>query len=778
MKIKKIEIHNYKTINRISVDFFKDITLLVGKNNIGKSNVLKAVEIFFKWIEKRDLLENLDSKDFRKNSTQIVLSATFDEVDKLVSNLKKYLIEESSKSRPNQETIKYYEMLFRSFQLIENKFHEFCLKLTIPRSFDNSPSLEIVKSTSKSQIKKFNEIITKRYYAEKHFPDVLKEKQQLSKKDWFDYKWLKIEIKSDGQKFVSYKDKEVNIKDDKVNDISDGAIDKLILEYIKSTQKFFYVPAYRGGKSERDEAINKLFDIIIEDLVIPKKGKSKDYDTITDAIWGKGKNSNIYNLQSVIGARLKALTDDLKDDAISSIKEIEFQPFTNDEVRRRILKIMLGNSSIFLNDGVKTSFESKGTGIQSSFMITLMKALSKIEFEKNINIILVIEEPEAFAHPQLIREIIDKISQEFSKDLFQFIVSTHSPVIVNFVNSNRVQRLHLNSAKNETLNITNKNNLELCEEDWNLINRIGDVNLSEIVFSDLVIFVEGEGDKIVFEKLLKIVMPDFYSKISIISISGNNQLFKLLKLLKYYDINWMMLFDKDSFVNKGEKDLDLISENDLVDFFTKYQIGAEFQNNFKNVINNQIVSKIRIAVQSAPKIGEILSKINEVYSSNDVNIIRQELYAIILKKLNDAVFPEEDAKDITREFNNRLLELQVPFYSLISDLEGFVINSNTKGTTEEVYLKYYEQSFKDFKNNYKNASEQDYLKALRKVFGSKTHTLERAPREKKKPHIPIEIVTNYLQKIFNENNIEYKNTVLNAFSGLDDLVKTIEKKLE
>jgi len=776
MKIKKIEIQNYKTIKKLNVDFYNDITLIVGKNNIGKSNVLKALEIFFEWVEKRKVPSTLDYNDFRKNSTQINLSVTFDEVDKLISNLSKDLIEESSKNRPNQERIKYYEILYRTFQLLENRFHEFCCKLNIPRSQEDAPEIVIIKSASSQKQTRFNEILSKRHFAEKYFPEIFKEKQQ-SLKDWFEYKWLKTETR-ENKKLVSYEDKEIDVTTEKIAELNESTINKNIIDYIRDTQKFFYVPAYRGGKNERDEAINRLFDIIIEDLVKSKKGITKDFDTVTDAIWGTGKNSNIYNLQSVIGSRLKNLTDDLKSDSISSIKDIEFQPFSNDEIRRQILKIMLGNTSIFLNDGVKTSFESKGTGIQSSFMITLMKALSKVEFEENVNIILVIEEPEAFAHPQLIREIIDKISKEFSKGLFQFIVTTHSPVIVNFVNSNRVQRLKINHNSNETINVTNKLGIRLTEEDWNLINRIGDVNLSEIVFADLVIFVEGEGDKIVFEKLFRIILPDFYSKISIISLSGNNQIFKLLKLLKYYDINWMMLFDKDSFVNKGEKDLDLTTENDLIPFFEKFQIGGEFKTNFINVIKNQNVSKIKIAVPTNPKIGETLSKIDEVYSNQDVNEVRQELYSIAMTKLDADIFPEEDAREITQKLNERMIELEIPFYSLVSDLEGLVISKSTIETTKAIYQKYYEPSFIDFEKTNKNASEQDYLRALRKAFGSKTHLLERSPRDRKKPHIPIEIITNFILENEKNKNTDLIQTILDSFPELVIMKQTIEKRIK
>lgn len=781
MKIKKIDITNYKTIRKISVAFFNDITLIVGKNNIGKSNVLKSIEIFFNYLEKGQS-QDLKPEDFKINSTQINLSITFCDIDKFVNNLKNELIQEAEKKRSNKEKIKQSEILFRTFELLKNKYHELEVSLTIARNNLKEFKFDIINYSNGSKKQKYDDALTKRHYAEKHLFEVLKTKQ-TTLKDWYDYKWLKITTKDESNQVITYDDIALEVPIDKINELNDNTVDKNALEYIKSTQKFFYVPAYRGGKNEREDAINKLFEIIIEDLVVSKKGLTSEFDMVTDAIWGTGKNSNRYNLQSVIGKRIKDLTNELKNDSISSIQEIEFRPYSKEDVRRNILKTMLGTSSIFLNDGINTSFESKGTGIQSSFMITLMKALSKIEFEQNVNIILVIEEPEAFAHPQLIREIIDKISKEFSKGLFQFIITTHSPVIVNFVNTNKVQRLKLKNSSSETLNVTNKNSHKLTSEDWNLINRVGDVNLSEIVFSDLVIFVEGEGDKIVFEKLLRIVLPNFYSKISIISLSGNNQIFKLLKLLEYYDINWMMLFDKDSFVIRGDTDRDLSTENDLTAFFQQYQIGSEFQTNFRQVINNPNVSKIKITSQSntAIKFGGTLSKIDEVYKKDDVNDLRTSLFGIISRKMNLDTFPEEDAKEISNELNNKLFENGIPYYCLFSELEGMVINENTKEITEEIFKKYFEESYNSFKQQNKNANPHEYMRALKKAFGSKTHNIEKisaSAQDRKKPHIPIEIISNYIDKLELAKNENLPTFLKSVFHDLNLLTEIILKKLE
>src|SRR5690606_21153570 len=107
-------------------------------------------------------------------------------------------------------------------------------------------------------------------------------------------------------------------------------------------------------------------------------------------------------------------------------------------------------------------------------------------------------------------------------------------------------------------------------------------------------------------------------------------------------------------------------ESDLEKFFEDYQIGEEFQENFRKVLKNQNVSKIKIAVQSNTKIGETLSKLNEVYFAENVNELRQELYSIISGKLDETSFSELDAIEITKKLNDEFSIHNIPFYSLSS----------------------------------------------------------------------------------------------------------------
>ncbi|MCK4428835.1 MAG: AAA family ATPase, partial [Candidatus Aenigmarchaeota archaeon] len=58
MRIKKLEIKNYKNIKEATIDF-DDLTIFIGKNNIGKSNLLNALDLFFNWNNSKDFNESL-----------------------------------------------------------------------------------------------------------------------------------------------------------------------------------------------------------------------------------------------------------------------------------------------------------------------------------------------------------------------------------------------------------------------------------------------------------------------------------------------------------------------------------------------------------------------------------------------------------------------------------------------------------------------------------------------------------------------------------------------
>lgn len=76
MLIKKIIISNFRGIKEPTEILFNDLTCIVGKNDVGKSTVLKAVDAFL-----NDTTITVDDKNVDSDSSLISIAVEFDTVD-------------------------------------------------------------------------------------------------------------------------------------------------------------------------------------------------------------------------------------------------------------------------------------------------------------------------------------------------------------------------------------------------------------------------------------------------------------------------------------------------------------------------------------------------------------------------------------------------------------------------------------------------------------------------------------------------------------------------
>lgn len=82
MKIKNFKIRNFRGYKgEVTIDF-DNFTAFVGKNDIGKSSVLEALDIFFndgKGIVKQDK-DDINKQALAEGDTDIVITACFEEL--------------------------------------------------------------------------------------------------------------------------------------------------------------------------------------------------------------------------------------------------------------------------------------------------------------------------------------------------------------------------------------------------------------------------------------------------------------------------------------------------------------------------------------------------------------------------------------------------------------------------------------------------------------------------------------------------------------------------
>ncbi|MGI0027041.1 MAG: ATP-dependent nuclease, partial [Nitrosopumilaceae archaeon] len=110
------------------------------------------------------------------------------------------------------------------------------------------------------------------------------------------------------------------------------------------------------------------------------------------------------------------------------------------------------------------------------------------------NGVMIIDEPELHLHPQIQEKYIDILNKAIDDMKMQFIVATHSPILVNSKTISNVKRFYKN--ENEfTQVITSQNK----SEHHNLVKYLDYTKATQIMFSNHVVMVEGESDGYVFQ---------------------------------------------------------------------------------------------------------------------------------------------------------------------------------------------------------------------------------------------------------------------------------------
>ena len=151
-----------------------------------------------------------------------------------------------------------------------------------------------------------------------------------------------------------------------------------------------------------------------------------------------------------------------------------------------------------------------------------------------------------------------------------------------------------------------------------------------------------------------------------------------------------------------------------------------------------------------------------------------------VKKIDNEFIPDVEAIEISNKLNKKLQSFNVPFYSLPGDLESFVVNKSTSVFAENVFKKYYPEAFAAYQERTKNFDEQSKLNDLRKSLGSKRFEIKKIPsnaKERKKPHIPLEIISDYLDDLQNKHN-QNSDKILTDFKELSLLKDIIEENIK
>lgn len=276
-------------------------------------------------------------------------------------------------------------------------------------------------------------------------------------------------------------------------------------------------------------------------------------------------NNLINDLRDKISDNENQLFFIIKDQIVESLNRCD-----NDisDIKYQCLEItikdFLKNRILFVKDSLGKEFEWKnmGHGTRRLILMLYYAQLAKCinESQDDTDIIICIEEPEIFLHPQQQRAVASELYEKFASAAsnFKLLVSTHSPFFIDEKHLNNLRlvrkekgitRIHNDGKPIDHLDIDKCHMFrekEVGNED--ILNKLRtEPDLKEIFFSEKVLLVEGYNEKTGIIRLFEIIKKRYLNSenITIINAGANTSIFAFAKILYDFNIPFVIAMDRD-----------------------------------------------------------------------------------------------------------------------------------------------------------------------------------------------------------------------------------------
>jgi len=320
---------------------------------------------------------------------------------------------------------------------------------------------------------------------------------------------------------------------------------------------FFYVPAVKEASEEATYGSRNLFGRLIDALFFeaskeePKFSELKDMLKKVEELLNRPKEGEEDKRPRMIEELEKSLLRTLQE-AMPSTRDVEVQVAVPE-----VKNIIQSGTQLMVDDGIKTSIESKGHGLQRSLIFAIFREYANLsrkgeqQKEKSKPFIFAIEEPELYLHPHH-QAVLFKVLQTLSeKD--QIIFCTHSPYFIDMSRydslmivskSDSVKGTEIFQCKEEIFSLEEKDHFKMLNE--------FNPERNEAFFAKKVMLVEGPSEKVGFPMLAKKTDVDLYAHgVSIIECGGKTNIPFFMKVLNAFRISYVVVHDVDP-IKEGE----------------------------------------------------------------------------------------------------------------------------------------------------------------------------------------------------------------------------------
>ncbi|WP_127010000.1 ATP-binding protein [Veillonella sp. CHU110] len=396
MKIASMKIHNFRGYNKEIEVMFEDLTVIVGKNDVGKSTVLEALDIFFndgKGAVKFDK-SDINNCGLAECNTEVSISVCF--VD-----LPKSIIIDTSVSTS-----------FESEYLLNDAG-----QLEIIKRYSNSGNPKIYIKAKHPQNIKCSELLLKKN----------SELKKMINEESIECENLNINAVMRKALWEKYQDN-LQLEECEIDVSKEDA--KRIWENIAS-----YLPIYSLFQSDRknsdtDSEVQDPLKEAVKQIINDESLREKLKD-IADTIREKIKEVSDRTL-----SKIKEMDEDIANSlnpVIPKDKDLKWQDvFKNVSIT--------GDENIPIN--------KRGSGVRRLILLNFFRAEAerRAVHNENANIIYAIEEPETSQHTNNQFKLIEALKNLSELDKTQIIITTHSPNIVKSLEYSNLRLIKNNDA--------------------------------------------------------------------------------------------------------------------------------------------------------------------------------------------------------------------------------------------------------------------------------------------------------------------------------------------
>lgn len=531
MKMREIKIRNFRSLRRVSIHP-KDIMALVGRNNSGKSNVLKAIELFFEGSTR--LLDNECFYD-HKTKQPIEIFITFEELsdwevekfkpwmyeDKLIVGREIVCVDSESFIINNLAITKVPETEWLQEELINSEMitdwwaRRNELKI-------NGLDFGTELGTSRPTVGKWKEAA--KVFSQKHRDEIPWKKERRENPKGYP-------------------------------GVLKGALPEFIL-----------IPAVRDISEEtkvvKANPFGKLINSVLEKISQEHKDVIKEQLNKVEKLLNRSENGERIAEIKNIETRLNQLMYELMD------CDIEI------EMAMPQLREVFGYAKIFANDGVRTTIETKGHGMQRSMIFTILRTYAELTHVQKAGekagqrtTIFAIEEPEIYLHPQSQRTLMS-VFREIANDKDQVIYSTQSSLFVDIGHFDEVCIMRREKKDENWESYPTQLSISLLIEDLKKrkgieateesirehYSHVFNPIINEGFFADKVVIVEGPSEQYSLPIYASSIGYDLdRENVSVVHSDGKGQMDRLKRVFEGFKIPTYTWFDADK--NSEEKEV-------------------------------------------------------------------------------------------------------------------------------------------------------------------------------------------------------------------------------